>query len=67
MKSMMFILVAQLHAGGFQTVGAYPSLEQCRDALKVAATNVAADYTCEATPVQGTWLRKDSRFAMVRE
>ena len=48
-------------------MGAYPSLEQCRDALKVAATNVAADYTCEATPVQGTWLRKDSRFAMVRE
>jgi hypothetical protein len=63
MKSMMFILVAQLHAGGIQTVGAYPSLEQCRDALNVAAAN----YTCEATPVQGTWLRKDSRYAMVRE
>jgi hypothetical protein len=67
MKSMMFILVAQLHAGGIQTVGAYPSLEQCMDAHKVAAANVAADYTCEATPVQGTWLRKDSRYAMVRE
>jgi len=67
MKSMLFILVAQLHAGGIQTVGAYPSLEQCRDALRVAATNVAADYTCEATRVQGMWLRKDSRFAMVRE
>ena len=67
MKSMLFILVAQLHSGGIQTVGAYPSLEQCRDALNVAATNVAAYYTCEATPVQGTWQRKDSRYAMARE
>jgi hypothetical protein len=67
MKSMLFILVAQLHAGGIHTVGAYPSLEQCREALQVAATNLAANYTCEATPVQGAWLRKDSRFAMVRE
>jgi hypothetical protein len=67
MKSMLFILVAQLHSGGIQTVGAYPSLEQCRDALNLAAANVAADYTCEATPVQGTWLRKDSRYVMVRE
>jgi len=67
MKSMLFILVAQLHAGGTQTVAAYPSLEQCRDALKVAATNVAADYKCEATPVEGTWSRKDSRYVLVRE
>jgi hypothetical protein len=67
MKSILFILVAQLHAGGTETVAAYPSLEQCRDALKVAATNVAADYTCEATPVEGTWSRKDSRYIMVRE
>ena len=67
MKSILFILVAQLHAGGTQAVAAYPSLEQCRDALKVAATNVAADYTCEATPVEGTWSRKDSRYIMVRE
>ena len=66
MKSMLFILVAQLHAGGIQTVAVYPSLEQCRDALKVSATNLAADYTCEATPVQGTWLRKDARYAMVQ-
>jgi hypothetical protein len=64
---MLFILVAQLHAGGTQTVAAYPSLEQCRDALKVAATNVAADYTCEATPVEGTWTRKDSGYVVVRE
>jgi len=64
---MLFILVAQLHAGGTQTVAAYPSLEQCRDALKVAATNVAADYTCEATPVQGMWSQKDWRYIMVRE
>ena len=67
MKSMLFILVAQLHAGGIQTVAAYPSLEQCRDALKVAATNVAAEYTCEATPVEGTWSRKDARYVMARE
>ena len=67
MKSMLFILVGQLHAGGIHTVGAYPNLEQCRDALNVAAANVAAEYRCGATPVQGTWLRKDSRYAMVRE
>jgi len=67
MKSMLFILVAQLHAGGTQTVAAYPSLEQCKVALKVAATNVAADYRCEATPVAGTWSQKDSRYFMVRE
>jgi hypothetical protein len=67
MKSMVFILVAQLHAGGTQTVAAYPTLEQCGDALKVAAANVAADYTCEATPVEGTWSRKDSRYIMARE
>ena len=67
MKSILFILVAQLHAGGTQAVAAYPSLEQCSDALKVADANVAADYTCEATPVEGTWSRKDSRYIMVRE
>jgi hypothetical protein len=67
MKSMLFILVAQLHAGGTQTVAAYPNLEQCRDALKVAATNVAADYACAATPMQGRWSQKDSRYLMVRE
>jgi len=66
MKSMLFILVAQLHAGGTQIMAAYPSLEQCRDALKVAATNVAADYTCEATPVEGTWSQRDSRYVMAR-
>jgi len=67
MKSMLFILVAQLHTGGIQTVAAYPNLEQCRDALKVAAANVAADYTCEATPVEGTWSRKDARYVMAKE
>jgi hypothetical protein len=67
MKSMLFILVAQLHAGGTQTVAAYPSLEQCRDALKTATTNVAADYTCAATPVVGKWSQKDSRYLMARE
>jgi hypothetical protein len=67
MKSMVFILVAQLHTGGTQTVAAYPNLEQCRNALKVAATNVAADYKCEATPVEGTWSQKDSRYVMARE
>ncbi len=66
MKSILFILVAQLHAGGTQIVAAYPSLEQCRDALNVAATNVAADYTCEAAPVEGTWSQKDSRYVMAR-
>jgi hypothetical protein len=67
MKTMVFILVAQLHSGGTQTVAAYPSLEQCRDALKVATTNIAADYTCAATPVEGRWSPKDARFLMVRE
>jgi hypothetical protein len=67
MKSMLFILVAQLHSGGAQTVAAYPSLEQCRDALQVAITNVAADYTCAATPMEGRWSQKDSRYLAVRE
>ena len=67
MKSMLFILVAQLHAGGTQTVAAYANLEQCREALKVAAANVAADYTCQATPVEGTWSRKDARYVMAKE
>jgi hypothetical protein len=67
MKFMLFILVAQLHAGGARTVAVYPSLEQCRDALTVAATNVAADYSCAATPVQGKWSLRDSRYLMVRE
>jgi hypothetical protein len=67
MKTIVFILLAQLHSGGTQTVAAYPSLEQCRDALKTATTNVAADYMCAATPVQGRWSQKDSRFLMVRE
>ncbi len=66
MKSMLFVLVAQLHAGGTEIVAAYPSLEQCRDALRTAAENVAADYTCEATPVEGTWSQKDSRYVMAR-
>jgi hypothetical protein len=67
MKSMLFILVAQLHSGGIQTVAAYPSLEQCRDALKAATTNVAADYTCAATPVEGKWSPKDVRYLVARE
>jgi len=67
MKSVLFILVAQLHSGGIQTVAAYPSLEQCRDALEVATTNVAADYTCAATPVEGRWSHKDARYLAVRE
>jgi hypothetical protein len=67
MKTMVFILVAQLHSGGAQTVAAYPSLEQCRDALKVAATNIAAEYMCAATPVEGRWSQKDSRYLMARE
>jgi hypothetical protein len=66
MKSIVFVLVAQMHGGGTQTVAAYPTLEQCRDALKVAATNVASDYTCLATPVEGTWSQKDSRYFTVR-
>jgi hypothetical protein len=67
MKSMLFILVAQLHSGGTQTVAAYPSLEQCRDALKAATTNVAAVYTCAATPVEGRWSQRDSRYLTARE
>jgi hypothetical protein len=67
MKSMLFVLVAQIHAGGTQTLAAYPSLEQCRDALKVASANVAAYYACMATPVEGTWSQRDSRNIVVRE
>ena len=67
MKSMLFILVAQLHSGGTQTVAAYPSLEQCRDALKTATSNVAADYSCAATPLEGRWSQRDARFVMARQ
>lgn len=67
MKFMLFILVAQIHAGGTQTVAVYPSLEQCRDALNVASSNIAADYSCAATPVQGKWPQKDVRLLMARE
>jgi hypothetical protein len=67
MKSMLFILLAQLHSGATHTVAAYPTLEQCRDALKVATTNVAADYTCAATPVEGKWSPKDARYLMARD
>ena len=67
MKSMVFILVAQLHSGGVQTLAAYSTLEQCRDALKMATTNIAADYTCAATPVEGRWSQKDSRYLLVRD
>lgn len=67
MKSMLFILVAQLHSGGTQTVAAYPNLEQCRDALKTATSNVAADYSCSATPLEGRWSARDARFVMARQ
>jgi hypothetical protein len=67
MKTMLFILIAQLHAGGIETVAAYSSLEQCRDALKAAASNVAADYSCAATPVQGSWSPKDARYIVARQ
>jgi len=67
MKSMLFVLVAQMHAGSTQTVAVYPSLEQCREALKVSATNVAADYACLATPVGGTWSPRDARYLTAQE
>jgi hypothetical protein len=67
MKSMLFILLAQFHSGGTQAVAAFPSLEQCRDALKVATANVAADYSCAATPIEGKWSVKDLRYLVARE
>jgi hypothetical protein len=67
MKFMLFILLAQSHAGGTQPIAAYASLEQCRDALNLAASNLAADYSCAATPVQGKWSQKDARYLMARE
>jgi len=30
-------------------------------------STVAADYTCAATPLQGKWSQRDSRFLMARE
>jgi hypothetical protein len=67
MKFILFVLVAQIHSGGTQAVAVYPSLEQCRDALNVASSNEAADYSCAATPVQGKWRPKDARFMLARE
>ncbi len=67
MKSMVFILIAQLHAGGTQSVAAYSSLEECREGLKTASANVAADYTCAPTPVEGKWQQKDARYLVAKE
>ena len=67
MKFMLFVLIAQIHAGGTQTVAVYPSLEQCRDAMSLASANVAADYSCAAAPVQGKWKPRDAKFLMAKD
>ena len=67
MKFMLFVLIAQIHAGGTQTVAVYPSLEQCRDAMSLASANVAADYSCAPAPVQGKWKPRDAKVLMAKD
>lgn len=59
MKSIIFVLLMHLHSGATTApVGAFETLEQCRDAREAASANVAAEYTCDAVNVAGTWSRK---------
>jgi len=57
-KSMVFILVAQLHAGGVQTVAAYPNLEQCRNALKVRRPTSRRTTNAKRRPWRGPGRKK---------
>jgi hypothetical protein len=64
-KSILFILLAHFHSGSSALVGAFESLEQCRQAQATASQNQAADYSCESVPVSGDWSRKSARYVLV--
>jgi hypothetical protein len=64
-KSIVFVLLMHAHAGTTEPAAVFESLEQCRAAQARASENVAADYTCDAVTVDGTWSRK-ARFIAAR-
>jgi hypothetical protein len=64
MKSILFVLLAHFHSGNTAPVGAFESLEQCRQAQAAASANQAADYSCESVPVAGEWSRKNARYVL---
>lgn len=62
MKSIIFVLLMHVHSGNTSPVGAFESIEQCRQAEATASQNQAADYSCESVPVAGEWSRKAHAF-----
>jgi hypothetical protein len=59
MKSIIFVLLMHAHVDGSTSpVGAFESLEQCRQAQTLASANEAAAFTCEAVTTAGVWSRK---------
>ncbi len=62
MKSIIFVLLMHAHGGNTSPVGAFESIEQCRQAEATASQNQAADYSCESVPVAGEWSRKAQAF-----
>jgi hypothetical protein len=62
MKSIIFVLLMHAHSGDTSAVGAFESIEQCRQAQATAGQNQAADYSCESVPVAGEWSRKNARY-----
>ncbi len=55
MKSIIFVLLMHAHSGDTAPLGAFESLEQCRQAQATAGENQAAVYSCEAVQTAGTW------------
>jgi hypothetical protein len=64
MKSIIFVLLAHFHSGDTAPVGAFESLEECRQAQATASTNLAADYLCAPVPAAGAWTRKNARYIL---
>jgi hypothetical protein len=62
MKSIIFVLLMHAHSGSTSPVGAFESIEQCRQAQTTASQNQAAEYSCESVPVAGAWSRKSHAF-----
>jgi hypothetical protein len=49
-KSVIFVLLMHAHSGDTSPVGAFE--------------NQAADYSCDAVDVAGTWSRKNARYVL---
>jgi hypothetical protein len=63
-KSIIFVLLMHAHGGDTSPVGAFENIEQCRQAQATASQNQAADYSCDAVDVAGTWSRKNARYVL---